>query len=123
MTTSIIVGPILTSRLPVLVSERRPLCFAITDCAIPDVSALLYYDYLLTLPDEIEYIWKKPKKLSTAFYFCCRYYIVANLLWTLTKAKVGLRVRQATISRFSNPVIYRPYYTLVRKPRQGRGLD
>ncbi|RXW20545.1 hypothetical protein EST38_g5305 [Candolleomyces aberdarensis] len=53
--------------------------------------ALLYYDYLLTLPDEIEYIWKKPKKLSTVFYVCCRYYLVANLLWTLTKMNVGLR--------------------------------
>ncbi|RXW13654.1 hypothetical protein EST38_g12196 [Candolleomyces aberdarensis] len=46
---------------------------------------LIYYDYLLTLPDEIQYFWKNPRRLSTFFYFCCRYYLIANLLWMLTK--------------------------------------
>ncbi|KAJ2918793.1 hypothetical protein MD484_g1578, partial [Candolleomyces efflorescens] len=50
---------------------------------------LIYYDYLLTFSDEVEYIWRNPKKLSTAFYFCCRYYLIANLLWMLTKVSNG----------------------------------
>ncbi|RXW11410.1 hypothetical protein EST38_g14445 [Candolleomyces aberdarensis] len=50
---------------------------------------LIYYDYLLTFPDEIQYIWKNPKRLSTFFYFCCRYYLIANLLWMLTKVSNG----------------------------------
>lgn len=49
--------------------------------------ALLYYDYLLTLPFEIKYIWTAPRKLSSFLYFCCRYALVANLIWML--AKVG----------------------------------
>lgn len=55
--------------------------------------ALLYYDYFLTLPHEIKYIWSAPRKLSSFFYFCCRYALIANLLWTFTKVgkeEVGL---------------------------------
>ncbi|KAF6754021.1 hypothetical protein DFP72DRAFT_900205 [Ephemerocybe angulata] len=50
--------------------------------------ALLYYDYLLTLPLEVKYVWSKRSYLlspSTFFYFCCRYSLIANLLYTLIK--------------------------------------
>lgn len=73
--------------------------------------ALLYYDYFLTLPHEIKYIWSAPRKLSSFFYFCCRYALIANLLWTFTKVgkeEVGLgavryhergfRVRSSSLS-------------------------
>ncbi|RXW12841.1 hypothetical protein EST38_g13011 [Candolleomyces aberdarensis] len=66
---------------------------------------LIYYDYLLTLPDEIQYIWKNPKRLSTFFYLCCRYYLIANLLWMLTKVSngtlPGLRFVRRSASRLS----------------------
>ncbi|KAH6884660.1 hypothetical protein BKA70DRAFT_1339483 [Coprinopsis sp. MPI-PUGE-AT-0042] len=45
--------------------------------------AVLYYDYMLTLKDEITYIWMRKWKLSTLFYFCCRYALLANLLYLL----------------------------------------
>jgi Family of unknown function (DUF6533) len=45
---------------------------------------MLYYDYLLTLPDEIRYIWRAPWRLSTLFYIFCRYALVANLIYHLS---------------------------------------
>lgn len=45
--------------------------------------AVLYYDYLLTLKDEINYIWLRKWRLSTMFYFFCRYALLANLLYLL----------------------------------------
>ncbi|KAG2011098.1 hypothetical protein CC2G_011249 [Coprinopsis cinerea AmutBmut pab1-1] len=45
---------------------------------------ILYFDYLLTLPDEIKYIWLRKWRLSTLFYFFCRYALVANLLYLLS---------------------------------------
>ncbi|KAJ6602057.1 hypothetical protein DFH09DRAFT_1126225, partial [Mycena vulgaris] len=37
------------------------------------LSALLYYDYALTFPKELQYIWNQKFRLSTALYICCRY--------------------------------------------------
>jgi Family of unknown function (DUF6533) len=58
--------------------------------------AVLYYDYMLTLKDEITYIWMRKWKLSTLFYFCCRYALLANLLYLLAISEdlTGLKVRQ-----------------------------
>lgn len=47
------------------------------------LAALLYYDYALTFPDEIKYIWKDKFRLSTVLYICCRYAMVANVLYLL----------------------------------------
>jgi hypothetical protein len=47
------------------------------------VSALLYYDYALTFPKEVEYIWKQKFRLSTALYIGCRYALLANVLYLL----------------------------------------
>ena len=52
----------------------------------PSPPAILYYDYLLTLPAELKFIWTQPKKPSTYFYLFCRYSLLANLLWLLEKA-------------------------------------
>ncbi|KAJ7858779.1 hypothetical protein B0H13DRAFT_1640336 [Mycena leptocephala] len=49
--------------------------------------ALLYYDYALTLPKEVRYVWKQRFRLSTALYICCRYALVANILYLLAVAE------------------------------------
>ncbi|KAF8879164.1 hypothetical protein BD779DRAFT_1676556 [Infundibulicybe gibba] len=46
--------------------------------------ALLYYDFLLTFPMECKYIWGARFRLSTALYICCRYALVANVVYLLT---------------------------------------
>ncbi|KAF7359891.1 hypothetical protein MVEN_00714800 [Mycena venus] len=52
--------------------------------------ALLYYDYALTFPREVQYIWKQKFRLSTALYIGCRYALVANVLYLLAIAnKLG----------------------------------
>jgi hypothetical protein len=45
------------------------------------ITAILYFDYTLTIIDEIEYIWRQPWKLTTVFYVFCRYSLVANVLF------------------------------------------
>ncbi|KAF7358921.1 hypothetical protein MSAN_01232500 [Mycena sanguinolenta] len=52
--------------------------------------ALLYYDFALTFPKEIKYMWGERFRLSTALYICCRYALVANVLYLLAIAdKLG----------------------------------
>ncbi|PAV19252.1 hypothetical protein PNOK_0418500 [Pyrrhoderma noxium] len=33
--------------------------------------ALIYYDYAIRLPDEVQHIWKRKFGLTTLFYFLC----------------------------------------------------
>ncbi|KAH6899358.1 hypothetical protein BKA70DRAFT_1230949 [Coprinopsis sp. MPI-PUGE-AT-0042] len=49
--------------------------------------AMLYYDYLLTLQDEIHYVWRARWRLSTLFYIFCRYALLANLVYYISIAK------------------------------------
>lgn len=52
----------------------------------PDISptALIYYDYALTFPDEVKYIWsQKILKPSVLLYVLCRYALPANILYLL----------------------------------------
>ncbi|TFY65708.1 hypothetical protein EVG20_g5380 [Dentipellis fragilis] len=52
--------------------------------------ALLYYDYVLTFPTEVEHIWKAGFRLSTVLYVFCRYALPANVLYLLAVAnKLG----------------------------------
>ncbi|KAJ6491942.1 hypothetical protein C8R45DRAFT_1073374 [Mycena sanguinolenta] len=52
--------------------------------------ALLYYDFALTFPKEIKYIWGERFRLSTALYISCRYALIANVLYLLAIAdKLG----------------------------------
>ena len=54
---------------------------------VPPV-ALLYYDYVLTFPMEVRYIWKADKlKVSTGLYVLYRYALLANVLYLLAIAK------------------------------------
>ncbi|KAF8187959.1 hypothetical protein K438DRAFT_1467231, partial [Mycena galopus ATCC 62051] len=54
------------------------------------MAALLYYDFVLTLPKEIQYIWSQRFRLSTALYIGCRYALLANVLYLLAIAdKLG----------------------------------
>ncbi|KAJ7229514.1 hypothetical protein C8J57DRAFT_1067185, partial [Mycena rebaudengoi] len=56
--------------------------------------ALLYYDFALTLPKEVRYIWSQKFRLSTALYICCRDALVANVLYLLAIAhKLGATVQ------------------------------
>ncbi|KAF4585119.1 hypothetical protein EYR40_001955 [Pleurotus pulmonarius] len=48
--------------------------------------ALLFYDYALTFPLEVKYIWGSKVRLSTTLYIFCRYALVANVLYLLAIA-------------------------------------
>ncbi|KAJ8689720.1 hypothetical protein PTI98_012594 [Pleurotus ostreatus] len=48
--------------------------------------ALLFYDYALTFPLEVKYIWGSKVRLSTILYIFCRYALVANVLYLLAIA-------------------------------------
>lgn len=62
-------------------------------------TALLYYDYALTLPDEIMYIWMDKFRLSTGLYILCRYAMVANVLYILARGgRLTSEVRPRCIS-------------------------
>ncbi|KAH7928119.1 hypothetical protein BV22DRAFT_231290 [Leucogyrophana mollusca] len=45
--------------------------------------ALLYYDYTLTFPSEVKYMWRTKFRISTFLYVCCRYALLANVLYLL----------------------------------------
>lgn len=49
---------------------------------------VIWYDYFLTFPAEVEYIWKKRWRLSTILYLCCRHQMLGNVLYMLGLAKV-----------------------------------
>ncbi|KAF5318711.1 hypothetical protein D9619_010637 [Psilocybe cf. subviscida] len=45
---------------------------------------LLVYDYLITIGDEIEYLWKRPKTRSSLWFFVTRYMgLVGNVIITI----------------------------------------
>ncbi|KAJ7193588.1 hypothetical protein GGX14DRAFT_527784 [Mycena pura] len=74
----------------------RGLClrFSLRTSTDVDPTALLYYDYVLTFQKEIRYIWGEKFRFSTALYICCRYALVANVLYLLAIAdKLGSTVR------------------------------
>ncbi|EIW87446.1 hypothetical protein CONPUDRAFT_141545 [Coniophora puteana RWD-64-598 SS2] len=50
--------------------------------------ALLYYDYILTFPLEVKYMWRKKVMISTVLYWFCRYALLANLFYLLVIANV-----------------------------------
>ncbi|KZV72530.1 hypothetical protein PENSPDRAFT_663670 [Peniophora sp. CONT] len=72
-----------------LAAQTHFLQYAIQSSSL----ALLYYDYILTFPSEIRYIWRIPttwpwqgslrNSVSTALYFFCRYSLLANVLYFL----------------------------------------
>jgi len=48
--------------------------------------ALLWYDYALTFPMEVRYMWGTKFRLSTLLYILCRYALVANILYLIAAA-------------------------------------
>lgn len=42
---------------------------------------MLYWDYLLTLSDEIKYVWRQPFRFNTLLYIFTRYALLANLFY------------------------------------------
>ncbi|KIY67747.1 hypothetical protein CYLTODRAFT_396536 [Cylindrobasidium torrendii FP15055 ss-10] len=50
-------------------------------CVQSSSVALIWYDYYLTFPREVRYIWSQRVKLSTVFYFLCRYSMIVNVLY------------------------------------------
>ncbi|KAF9000993.1 hypothetical protein BDQ17DRAFT_1492782, partial [Cyathus striatus] len=64
-----------------------------------NLPALLYYDYFLTLGQEIKYIWLGKIRLSTFLYVCCRYAMVANVIFALALVEKLPSMRVYTISR------------------------
>ncbi len=42
-------------------------------------AALLYYDFLLTLPDEVRLVWQAPTRLATVLFLLMRYLSLANM--------------------------------------------
>ncbi|EIW87455.1 hypothetical protein CONPUDRAFT_79472 [Coniophora puteana RWD-64-598 SS2] len=50
--------------------------------------ALLYYDYILTFPLELQYMWRKKVMVSTVLYCFCRYALLANLFYLFAIEKV-----------------------------------
>lgn len=42
------------------------------------VAALLYYDYVLTLPDEVRLAWRRPR-LATVLFLLVRYLALVNM--------------------------------------------
>lgn len=45
---------------------------------------MLYWDYALTFPLEVKYIWQAKLKVSSVLYFFCRYGLVANVVYLAT---------------------------------------
>ena len=65
--------------------------------------ALLYWDYLLTLPDEIKHIWKKKFRVTTLLYMGCRFGLLTNIIYLFALAN-------------KLPMVSRPLEILLRAP-------
>ncbi|KAJ4470100.1 hypothetical protein J3R30DRAFT_1225101 [Lentinula aciculospora] len=48
--------------------------------------ALIWYDYALTFPLEVQYLWTSKFRLSTFLYILCRYALLANVLYLVNIA-------------------------------------
>ncbi|EJD05290.1 uncharacterized protein FOMMEDRAFT_80996, partial [Fomitiporia mediterranea MF3/22] len=62
--------------------------------------ALLYYDYALTFPAEVKYIWGKKFRISTFLYICCRYALIANVLFLAAIANKIPNITRVSICVF-----------------------
>ncbi|EEB92262.1 hypothetical protein MPER_09256 [Moniliophthora perniciosa FA553] len=49
---------------------------------------VLWYDYALTFPMEVKYMWGTKPRLSTALYVCCRHALITNILYLLAVANL-----------------------------------
>lgn len=44
---------------------------------------LIYYDFVLTFEREVKYIWRRPRSWAMFLVVCCRYSLVANVIFAL----------------------------------------
>ena len=61
---------------------------------------ILIYDHFLTLPEEIEYVWKRPKKNFISVIFLLNRYIVPLVLTIDVYDKLGLALNLNTSVSF-----------------------
>lgn len=52
-------------------------------CVQYSTITLLYFDYAITFPREVRLVWRSRFRFSTLLYICCRYALVANVLYLL----------------------------------------
>jgi hypothetical protein len=68
---------------------------------------ILFYDYLLTLPIEIELIWKRVKSRGSIWYIGIRYFTLAGFI------VVSSNILPSTHPRMSD-MIHRSYFPTYR---------
>ncbi|TEB33537.1 hypothetical protein FA13DRAFT_1789954 [Coprinellus micaceus] len=44
---------------------------------------LIYYDFILTFEREVKYIWRRPRSWAMLLVVCCRYSLIANVVFAL----------------------------------------
>jgi hypothetical protein len=71
--------------IPTMISTSILLTFG---PAASLATALLYYDYVLTFPYEVKYIWGRRISPTTFLYWGCRYAMLANLLYLLQLSRL-----------------------------------
>ncbi|KAF8989801.1 hypothetical protein BDQ17DRAFT_1256517 [Cyathus striatus] len=57
-------------------------------CVEYSAIALIYYDYALTFPMEVKYIWGRKFRISSILYIFSRYALVSNIIYLLTLYKI-----------------------------------
>ncbi|PSR75618.1 hypothetical protein PHLCEN_2v9019 [Hermanssonia centrifuga] len=48
------------------------------------VSALVVYDYIITIDQEITLVWRRKWSLATWIFIANRYLMFANMIWSIT---------------------------------------
>ncbi|KAF8993819.1 hypothetical protein BDQ17DRAFT_1252395 [Cyathus striatus] len=75
-----------------ILSSNDTICSFVQFCVEYSAIALLYYDYALTFPMEVKYIWGRKFRLSTFLYIFARYALVANIIYLLTLCNTGYMI-------------------------------
>ncbi|KAJ3914936.1 hypothetical protein F5877DRAFT_49549, partial [Lentinula edodes] len=72
--------------------------------------AFLYWDHLITFPDEIQYLWKRSMGWSTALFFFNRYFAaLGNIVVTVSLFSSGL-TESVTTSTDNASISCRPFH-------------
>ncbi|TFK27874.1 hypothetical protein FA15DRAFT_585473, partial [Coprinopsis marcescibilis] len=83
---------------------------------------LVYYDYFLTLPREIKFVWRRKFHVMTIVYFLCRYAIISNVVFAigLYNKFHHMRVSPAFIRDFLESE--RDFASVIQSPSASRHL-
>ncbi|KAJ4479609.1 hypothetical protein C8J55DRAFT_429355 [Lentinula edodes] len=72
--------------------------------------AFLYWDHLITFPDEVQYLWKRSMGWSTALFFFNRYFAaLGNIVVTVSLFSSGL-TESVTTSTDNASISCRPFH-------------